>query len=62
LKTVPVAFKPRGDLDARFAALVAQHPDALQIIGDPGIGDLRDRVATQARTHRLPLFSASPLE
>jgi putative ABC transport system substrate-binding protein len=61
LKTVPVAFKPRDDLDALFAALMAQHPDALQIIGDPGIGDLRDRVATQARTHRLPLFSTSPL-
>ena len=61
LKTVPVAFKPRDDLDALFAALMAQHPDALQIIGDPGIGDLRDRVATQARTHRLPLFSTSLL-
>jgi putative tryptophan/tyrosine transport system substrate-binding protein len=61
LKTIPVAFKPRDDLDALFATLMAQHPDALQIIGDPGIGDLRDRVATQARLHRLPLFSTSPL-
>lgn len=61
LKTVPVAFKPLDDLDALFAALAVQHPDALQIIGDPGIGDLRDRVAAQARMHRLPLFSTSPL-
>jgi putative tryptophan/tyrosine transport system substrate-binding protein len=61
LKTVPVAFKPRDDLDALFAALAAQHPDALQIIGDPGIGDLRERFAAHARMHRLPLFSTSLL-
>jgi putative ABC transport system substrate-binding protein len=61
LKAVAVGFKPRDDLDAMFAALMAQHPDALQIIGDPGIGDLRDRIAAQARTHRLPLFSTSLL-
>jgi putative ABC transport system substrate-binding protein len=61
LKLLPVAFKPRDEIDATFAALVAQHPDALQIIGDPGIGDLRNRIAAQARLHRLPLFSTSPL-
>ena len=61
VKVVPIAFKPRDDLDTLFAALVAQHPDALQMIGDPGIGDLRDRIAAQARMHRLPLFSTSPL-
>jgi putative ABC transport system substrate-binding protein len=61
LKLLPVAFKPRDEIDAIFAALVAQHPDALQIIGDPGIGDLRNRIAAQARLHGLPLFSTSPL-
>ena len=61
VKVVPIAFKPRDDLATLFATLAAQHPDALQMIGDPGIGDLRDRIAAQARTHRLPLFSTSPL-
>jgi ABC-type uncharacterized transport system substrate-binding protein len=31
------------------------------LIGDPGIGDLRDRIAALAQMHRLPLFSTSPL-
>jgi putative tryptophan/tyrosine transport system substrate-binding protein len=61
LRLLPVEFKPRDEIDATFAALAAQHPDALQIIGDPGIGDLRNRIAAQARTYRLPLFSTSPL-
>jgi putative ABC transport system substrate-binding protein len=61
LKMVPVAFKPRDDLDALFAALLAEQPDAVQIIGDPGIGDLRNRIAAQTRMHRLPLFSTSLL-
>jgi putative ABC transport system substrate-binding protein len=58
---VPIAFKPRDDLDTLFAAVVSQHLDALQMIGDPGIGDLRDRIAAQAIIHRLPLFSTSQL-
>jgi putative ABC transport system substrate-binding protein len=57
LKIIPAAFRPRDDIDALFNVLAAEHPDALQIIGDPGIGDLRDRIATQALTRRLPLFS-----
>lgn len=59
VKVVPIAFQPRDDLDALLAAPEAQHLDALQMIGDPGIGDLRDRVAAQARMRRLPLFSTS---
>jgi putative ABC transport system substrate-binding protein len=58
---LPIALKPRDDLDALFAALGAQRPDALQIIGDPGIGDLRDRIAALALVHRLPLFSTNLL-
>jgi putative ABC transport system substrate-binding protein len=41
--------------------VAARRPDALQIIGDPGIGDLRGRIALLARAHNLPLFSTSPL-
>ncbi len=61
IKLIPIAFTPRDDLDTLFAAPEAQNLDALQILGDPGIGDLRDRVATQATMRRLPLFSTSPL-
>src|ERR1700694_4312106 len=59
IAVLPIALKPRDDLDALFAALAAQRPHALQIIGDPGIGDLRDRIAALAQMHRLPLFSTS---
>lgn len=58
---LPVALKPRDDLDASFVMLAARRPDALQIIGDPGIGDLRGRIALLAQAHNLPLFSTSPL-
>jgi putative ABC transport system substrate-binding protein len=58
---LPIAFKPRDDLDALFATLGTQRPDALQIIADPGIVDLRDRVTALALAHRLPLFSSSVL-
>jgi putative ABC transport system substrate-binding protein len=58
---LPFALKPRDDLETLFAALAAQQPDALQIIGDPGIGDLRDSIAALAQMHRLPLFSTSLL-
>jgi putative tryptophan/tyrosine transport system substrate-binding protein len=58
---LPFALKPRDDLETLFAALAAQQPDALQIIGDPGIGDLRDGIAALAQMYRLPLFSTSLL-
>jgi putative tryptophan/tyrosine transport system substrate-binding protein len=53
---LPIALKPRDDPDALFAALAAQRPDALQIIGDPGIGDLRDRIAALAQMHGSHCF------
>ncbi|MDO8397964.1 MAG: ABC transporter substrate-binding protein [Bradyrhizobium sp.] len=61
VKVLPIAFKPRDDLDALFAELGAQRLDALQIIGDPGIGDLKHRITALASAHRLPLFSSSDL-
>ena len=59
VKVLPIAFKPRDDLDALFAVLGAQHLDALQIIADPGIVDLKHRITALAAAHRLPLFSSS---
>ena len=61
VKVLPIAFKPRDDLDALFAVLGAQHLDALQIIADPGIVDLKHRITALAAAHRLPLFSSSVL-
>jgi putative tryptophan/tyrosine transport system substrate-binding protein len=53
----PVALKSPGELDSVFSALVAQHPDTLQIVADSGNLDLSDRIATLAIAHRLPTFS-----
>src|SRR3982075_2800444 len=61
VKVLPIAFKPRDDLDALFAVLGAQHLDALQIIADPAIVDLKHRITALAAAHRLPLFSSSVL-
>jgi putative tryptophan/tyrosine transport system substrate-binding protein len=53
----PVALKSPGELDAVFSALVAQHPDTLQLVADSGNLDLSDRIAALAIAHRLPTFS-----
>jgi putative ABC transport system substrate-binding protein len=53
----PFALKSHGELDAVFSALVAHHPDTLQLIGDTGNMDLADRIAVLAITHRIPTFS-----
>jgi putative ABC transport system substrate-binding protein len=53
----PFALKSHGELDAVFSALVAQHPDTLQLITDTGNMDLADRIAALAIAHRLPTFS-----
>jgi putative ABC transport system substrate-binding protein len=53
----PFALKSPGELDAVFSALVAQHPDTLQLVADSGNLDLSDRIAALAIAHRLPTFS-----
>jgi putative ABC transport system substrate-binding protein len=53
----PFALKSHGELDAVFSALVAQHPDTLQLITDTGNMDLADRIAALAIAHRIPTFS-----
>jgi len=61
ITVIPLALKPRDDVDAMFSALAARRPDALQIIGDPAVGELRYRIAALALAHRLPTFSTSQL-
>jgi putative ABC transport system substrate-binding protein len=57
ITVLPFALKSPGELDAVFSALVAQHPDTLQLIGDTGNMDLADRIAALAIEHRIPTFS-----
>jgi putative ABC transport system substrate-binding protein len=54
---LPFALKSPSELDAVFSALVAQHPDTLQLIADSGNLDLSDRIAALAIAHRIPTFS-----
>ena len=58
---IPLQLKPRDNLDALFSKLAAKRVDAVQILGDPAIGDLRDRLATLALAQGLPLFSTSSI-
>ncbi len=58
---LPFPLEPRTDLDALFSTLATRHLDALQVISDPSISDVRYRLAELAVAHRLPLFSTSSL-
>jgi putative tryptophan/tyrosine transport system substrate-binding protein len=60
MTVLPFELQSPDTLDTVFAALVAKHPDALQIISDSGIFDLGDRIAALALAHRLPSFATSP--
>lgn len=55
-----VEFKSPGELDATFASLMEGRPDALLIISDATLIDLRDRIAALALRGRLPLSSCIP--
>jgi putative tryptophan/tyrosine transport system substrate-binding protein len=61
MTVLPFALEPRTDLDALFSTLATRHLDALQVISDPSINDMRYRLAELAVAHRLPLFSTSSL-
>ena len=41
IKVVPFRMKSIGELDEVLAAIAALHPDALQILSDPLLSDLR---------------------
>jgi ABC-type uncharacterized transport system substrate-binding protein len=56
----PAGLKSPDVLDATFAELAAQKPDALLVLSDSGVIDLSDRIAALALAHRLPTFSTSP--
>ena len=56
----PAGLKSPDVLDATFAELAAQKPDALLVLSDSAVIDLSDRIAALALAHRLPTFSTSP--
>ena len=57
---LPVEFKEPATLDATFDAAASLHPDALLVVGDATLIDLRERIAALALRHRLPTVSSIP--
>jgi len=60
MRAISIPVSSRDELEAAFAALPAQRPDALLVVADSGLFDLSDRIAALALMHRLPTFSTSP--
>jgi len=55
-----VELNTPGDLEAVFDDIVGQRPDALLVINDAAILDLRERIMALALHHRLPVASSFP--
>jgi len=60
MRAISIPITSRDELEAAFAALASQRPDALLVVADSGLFDLSDRIAALALMHRLPTFSTSP--
>jgi putative tryptophan/tyrosine transport system substrate-binding protein len=56
----PVEFNGPAMLDATLEAATGGGPDALLVVGDAALNDLRERIATLALRHRLPTVSSMP--
>lgn len=56
----PVEFRGAKELDAIFAALGQQPPEALVIMSDAALYDLRERISALALRHRLPTIAYVP--
>jgi putative tryptophan/tyrosine transport system substrate-binding protein len=57
---VPLALRPRDDLDALFSKFVAERLDAVQLLGDPSIIEtLHNQLGALALRHQVPIFSTS---
>ncbi len=55
-----VEFRTVGELDATFAALVQQPPEALVVMSDAALYDLRGPISALALRHRLPMIAYVP--
>jgi putative ABC transport system substrate-binding protein len=56
----PMELKTPVELDAAFTAVAPQRPDALLVMADATLMDMRERVVTLALRHRLPIISSYP--
>jgi putative ABC transport system substrate-binding protein len=56
----PVEFRSAGALEDTFAALAKQPPEALIVMSDAAIYDLRERISALALKHRLPTIAYVP--
>jgi ABC-type uncharacterized transport system substrate-binding protein len=56
----PVEFSSAGELDATFAALSQQPPEALVVMSDAALYDLRAPISALALRHRLPTIAYVP--
>ena len=57
IKILPIALSSPDDLQPLYLTLAANHPDALQIIADPALNDMGDRITALALANRIPTFS-----
>jgi putative tryptophan/tyrosine transport system substrate-binding protein len=55
-----VELKAPGELEQVFVAIAGQRPNALLVINDASILDLRERIMAWALQHRLPAASSFP--
>ena len=55
-----VGFTTAGELDATFAALARQPPEALVVMSDAALYDLREPISRLALKHRLPTIAYVP--
>lgn len=56
----PVEFRTPNELDATFAALAQQPPDALVVMSDAALYDLREPISALALRNRLPMIAYVP--
>jgi putative ABC transport system substrate-binding protein len=56
----PVEFRGVGELDATFATLAQQPPEALVVMSDAALYDLREPISALALRHRLPIIAYVP--
>ena len=56
----PVEFKGAKELDSTFAALGHEPPEALVVMSDAALYDLRERISALALKHRLPTIAYVP--
>ena len=56
----PVEFRGAAELEATFAALERQRPEALVVVSDAALYDLRERISALALRHRLPTIAYVP--